>query len=169
MHIRYAYIRSIDTDITVKQLWPNSITWSRFELNYSFEMYHVQLRQMIKHVRPSVTLEQQRQINKFANNVNFCNNKVIAHNYLTVCCLFHVMFTIQRYMQNRLWYQTPINSSICVVVKSMGAYEGLSGHPARPVLGWVARLNTRFLNTTPASLLDLDSENRCHGSPSSFG
>ena len=31
-------------------------------------------------------------------------------------------------------------SSIGVVVRSMGAYKRLSGHPERPVLGWVARV-----------------------------
>ena len=33
-----------------------------------------------------------------------------------------------------------IESSSCVVVRSTGAYKRLSGHPARPVLGWVARV-----------------------------
>ena len=33
-----------------------------------------------------------------------------------------------------------IESSSGVVVRSTGTYEKLSGHPARPVLGWVARV-----------------------------
>ena len=44
-----------------------------------------------------------------------------------------------------LWHQVDLlryrvnESSSGVVVKSAGAYGKLSGHPARPVLGWVAR------------------------------
>ena len=37
-------------------------------------------------------------------------------------------------------WQVEQESSSGVVVRSTGAYEKLSGHPARPVLGWVARV-----------------------------
>ena len=50
-----------------------------------------------------------------------------------------------------------------MMVRSTGAYKRLSGLSAGPVLRWVD------LNTTPARLFGLDSENLSHGSPSSFG
>ena len=41
-----------------------------------------------------------------------------------------------------LWAQLVCSSG--VVVRSTGAYEKLSGHPARPVLGWMARVECPF-------------------------
>ena len=44
---------------------------------------------------------------------------------------------IPTWIRNYIHYK---GSSSGVVVRSTGAYEKLSGHPARPVLGWVARV-----------------------------
>ena len=56
-----------------------------------------------------------------------------------------------------------------MVVRSTGAYGKLSGHLARPVLGWVPELSVRFRVTTPARLSSLDTENISHGFLLSFG
>ena len=87
----------------------------------------------------------------------------MKHEASATCCAERSM------EQSRMLAATGSESSRGVVVRNTGAYEKLSGHLAGPVLGWVPEMSARFWATTPARLSGLDSENRSHGSPSSFG
>ena len=62
---------------------------------------------------------------------------------------------------------SPEESLSGVVVRSTGAYEKLSGHPSRPVLGWVARLECPVPSHYTCQAAQ--SGYRAHGSPLSFG
>ena len=65
--------------------------------------------------------------------------------------------------------KTCLFGSSGVVVRSTGAYKRLAVIRQGQYLDGWPELSTLFLNTTPARLFGLDSENRSHGSPSSFG
>ena len=51
----------------------------------------------------------------------------------------HRQWAADAYSQHNNKYTALRESSSGVVVRSTGAYKRLSGHPAGPVLGWVAR------------------------------
>ena len=53
---------------------------------------------------------------------------------LLICCVVHFMGVV------RIKVCVHKGSSSGVVVRSTGAYKRLIGHPAGPVLGWVARV-----------------------------